>query len=307
MSVGWVAGSTRARLLLARRLGLGPAKALARSRSTGEALAGLAAGPYGRHGDVGADIATAQRAIAATTLLHLRLLAGWLPPGAVGVVRALAGWFEQANIEDRLAYLLGHEPVHPFELGSLTLAWPAVERAQTPGDLRTALAASAWGDPRSEEPDDVHASLRVAWARRVLAEVPEARTWVGGALAMLVTRLRLSDGAAVQASPALTSILGADWNRAVTVQALAQSLPADAAWALEGIEEPDELWRAEIGWWARVERDAEAMVSGHREGRHAVVGVVALLAADARRAAAALEAAARGSGDVFEEVVGATG
>ena len=49
------------------------------------------------------------------------------------------------------------------------------------------------------------------------------------------------------------------------------------------------------------------MVSGHREGRHAVVGVVALLAADARRAAAALEAAARGSGDVFEEVVGATG
>ena len=306
MSVGWVAGSTRARLLLGRRLGLEPALALARSHSTAEALAALAAGPYGRHGDVGADLAAAQRAIAATTLLHLRILAGWLPPGAVGLVRALAGWFELANIEDRLAYLLGHEPGHPFELGSLTLAWSAVERAQTPGDLRAALAASAWGDPGSEEPDDVHASLRVAWARRVLAEVPEAQAWVGGALAVLVARM-LSDGAAVRASTALTSILGADWSRAVTVRALAQSLPTDAAWALGGIAEPEDLWRAETAWWARVERDAEAMVSGHREGRAAVVGVIALLAADARRAAAALEAAARGSGDVFEEIVGAAG
>ena len=306
MSVGWVAGSTRARLLLGRRLGLEPALALARSHSTAEALATLAAGPYGRHGDVGADLAAAQRAIAATTLLHLRILAGWLPPGAVGLVRALAGWFELANIEDRLAYLLGHEPGHPFELGSLTLAWSAVERAQTPGDLRAALAASAWGDPGSEEPDDVHASLRVAWARRVLAEVPEAQAWVGGALAVLVARM-LSDGAAVRASTALTSILGAGWSRAVTVRALAQSLPTDAAWALGGIAEPEDLWRAETAWWARVERDGEAMVSGHREGRHAVIGVVALLAADARRAAAALEAAARGSGDVFEEIVGAAG
>jgi hypothetical protein len=307
MSVGWVAGSTRARLLLGRRLGHEPALALARSGTAAEALAALAAGPYGRHGDVGSDLATAQRAIAATTLLHLRLLAGWLPPGAVGLVRALAGWFELANIEDRLAFLLGHEPARPFELGSLTLAWSAVERAQTPGDLRAALAASAWGDPRSEEPDDVHASLRVAWARRVLAEVPEAQAWVGGALAVLVARMLDSGGTAVGSTTALTSILGAGWSRAITVGALAQSLPADAAWALEGVAEPEDLWRAETAWWARVERDAEAMVSGHREGRHAVIGVVALLAADARRAAAALEAAARGSGDVFEEIVGAAG
>jgi hypothetical protein len=307
MSVGWVAGSTRARLLLGRRLGAGPALALARSSSMAEALATLAAGPYGRHGDVGADLAAAQRAIAATTLLNLRLLAGWLPPSAVGLVRALAGWFELANIEDRLAYLLGHEPGHPFELGSLTLAWSTVGRAQTTGDLRAALAASAWGDPGGEEPDAVHASLRVAWARRVLAEVPEAQAWVGGALAVLVARMLSSRGAGVGSSTALTSILGTRFDRAVTVGALAQSLPAAAAWALEGIAEPEDLWRAETAWWTRVERDAEAMVSGHREGRHAVIGVVALLAADARRAAAALEAAARGSGDVFEEIVGAAG
>jgi hypothetical protein len=93
----------------------------------------------------------------------------------------------------------------------------------------------------------------------------------------------------------------------VTVGALAQSLPADAAWVLEGIAEPEDLWRAEVTWWARVERDAEAMVGRHREGRHAVVGVIALLAADARRAAAALEAAARGGAELYEEIAGAAG
>jgi hypothetical protein len=288
-------------------MGPAPALALARSSSAAEALALLTAGPYGRRGDVGADVATAQRSIAAMTLLHLRLLAGWLPPGAVGLVRSLAGWFELANIEDRLAYLLGHEPGHPFELGSLTLAWPAVARAQTPGDVREALARSAWGDPGSEEPADVHLSLRVAWARRVAAEVPEAAAWVGGALAVFVARLLLRDAGTARSATVLTSILDTGWSRAMTVEALARSLPADAAWALEGIDGPEDLWRAEVAWWARVERDAEAMVGRHREGRHAVVGVIALLAADARRAAAALEAAARGGGDLYEEIVGAAG
>jgi hypothetical protein len=307
MSVGWVAGSTRARLLLGRRLGREAAFDLARAGSTAAALAELAAGPYGRHGDVGSDLASAQRAIAATTLLNLRLLAGWLPPGAVGVVRALAGWYELVNIEDRLAYLLGHDAEHPFELGSLTLAWSTVQQAQTPSDLRAALAASAWGDPGSEEPADVHLSLRLAWARRVLAEAPEAQAWVGGALAVLVARELFLHGDDVRSSAALESILGAGWERAATIPALVRSLPGDAAWALAAIAEPDELWRAEMGWWARVERDAEAMVRGHREGREAVVGVVALMAADSRRASAALESAARGGGGVLEEVLGAAG
>ena len=307
MSVGWVAGSTRARLLLGRRLGREGALELARAGSTAAALAQLAAGPYGR-GEVGTDLAGAQRAIAATTLLNLRLLAGWLAPGAVGVVRSLAGWFELVNVEDRLAYLLGHEAEQPFELGSLTLAWSAVQRAQTPSDVRAALAATAWGDPGSEEPADVHLSLRLAWARRVLAEAPEARAWVGGALAVLGARELFLHGGDVRSSRILESMLGAGWERAATVPALAWSLPGEAAWALEGIAEPEELWRAEAGWWARVEHDAEAMVRGHREGREAVVGVVALLAADARRTAAALGSASRGVRDaVFEEVLGAVG
>jgi hypothetical protein len=307
MSLGWVAGTTRARLLLGGRLGAGRASELARAGSEAEAVAALAAGPYGRREDVGADLAGAQRAIAATLLLRLRLLAGWLPPGATGVVRGLAGWFELANIEDRLAYLLGHEPEPPFELGSLTLAWPTLQSAQTPAELRAALAASAWGDPGGEEPSAVHVSLRLAWARRVLTEAPEAGAWVGGALAILLARELLHGGDVLRSSPRLGAILGVGWEHATTVQVLARSLPREAAWALDGIDGPDELWRAEARWWDRVERDADRMARGHREGRRAVVGVVALLAADARRAAAALESAARDGTDAYEEILGAAG
>lgn len=306
MSAGWVAGSARGRLLLGRRLNRGPALDLARAGSADEALAALAASPYGREADLGSDVAAAQRAIAATTLLHLRILAGWLPPGAVGVVRALAGWFEAVNVEDRLAYLLGHEPQRPFALGSLSLAWPALSRAQTPADLRAALAGSSWGDPGSDEPVDVHVALGVAWARRVLAEAPEARAWVGGALALLLAR-GLVPGGGARVPAAVDSLLGSAWRQAQTIRSLATALPNHASWALEGVDDPQDLWRAEAAWWERVERDAEAMVRGHREGRRTVVGVVALLGADARRASMALAAAARGGPALLEEALDATG
>ena len=100
MSASWVAGSVRGRLLLVRRLGLGPALDRARAGTPGEALSLLAASPYGRGAELPEDVAAAQRAIAETFLLHLRLLAGWLPPAGMGAVRALAGWFELVNVED---------------------------------------------------------------------------------------------------------------------------------------------------------------------------------------------------------------
>ena len=292
MSAGWVAGSVRGRLLLGRRLGLGPALDLARAGTPGEALSLLAASPYGRGAEPPEGVAAAQRAIAETLLLHLRLLAGWLPPAGVGAVRALAGWFELVNVEDRLAYLLGHEPEPSFELGSLFVSWPSLSRAQTPGDLRAALAASSWGDPGSEEPEDVHVSLRAAWARRVLAEAPEARSWVEGALALLVAHA-LAARRALRPEK-LAPLLGNAWVDARTLPSLADCLPSSAAWALAGCAEPDDLWRAEAAWWERVERDAEELARGSREGRGAVVGVVALLAVDARRASLAVAAAARG-------------
>jgi hypothetical protein len=291
VSAGWIAGTVRGRLLLGRRVGRGEAVDLARAGSAAEAVALLAATPYGHGAGPAGDVAAAQRAVAETLLLHLRLLAGWLPPDGVAAVRALAGWFEVANVEGRLAYLLGREPEHPFQLGSLSVSWPALAQAQTPGDLRAALAASSWGDPGSEEPADVAVSLRAAWARRVVAEAPEAHAWAAGALALLAAR-GLASTATLRPA-ALRPLLGAAWESAQTMQALAAALPRAAGWALAGCEEPDDLWRAEAAWWDRVERDAEELARAQREGRGAVVGVVALLAVDARRTAMAVAAAAR--------------
>jgi hypothetical protein len=301
VSVGWVAGTARARLLLGHRVGREGARRLA-ALPPQEALAALAGTRYGGREDAG-DLRGAQRAVAEALLLELRILGGWLPPSAAGLVRALGAWFELVNVEDRLAYLLGGDPGRPFDLGSLATAWPSLADAQSPADLRAALASSMWGDPGSEEPHDVHLALRLSWSRRLLAEVPEARPWVAGALGILLARDRLLVEA--EPRPGMTAGLGlgSGWMRAVSVPALAAALPADAAWTLEGIGEPGDLWRAEACWWRRVEEDAETMVLARREGRRVVVGAVALLAADARLVIAALEAAGRGGGSL-EEVLG---
>ena len=110
LSPGWVAGSVRARHLLARRLGRSDAWALARVPSLDAALERLAGSPYGRRCRLGLSLADAQRAVAGTALWHVRVLAGWTPPRGLEPVRALAAWFEIANVDDRLAYLAGAEP-----------------------------------------------------------------------------------------------------------------------------------------------------------------------------------------------------
>jgi hypothetical protein len=305
VSLGWVAGSARARLLLGHRVGRDGARRLA-ALPPQEALAELAGTGYGRYEDLGADLRTAQRAVAATTLLHLRILAGWLPPGAVGLVRTLAAWFELANVEDRLAYLTGGAAPHPFPLGSLAVAWGRAAAAQTPEELRQALSASAWGDPGSVEPATVHRHLRLVWARRLLDEAPETVDWVAGALALLVAREVVLGGRPVGLPErARPHVLGSEWERARTLPQLAAALPDRAAWPLAGLEEGEELWRGEVRWWRRVERDAEAMIHAGRAGRIVVIGAAALLAADARRVLAALEAAARGAGAELEEALGA--
>ncbi len=306
MSAAWVGGSIRARLLAGRLLGREGALELAASGSLREAIAQLASSGYGPRERLGTSLGEAQRALAETVLLRLRILAAWLPPAATGMVRELAGWFELANVEDRLAYLLGDELRPPFDLGSLALAWSRLGRAQGIAELRAALAASPWGDPGSEEPGAIHRSLRRAWARRLLGELPEAEGWISGALALLLAREVLFDVTSSSVEPWRAGRLGAAWERAATVRELAATLPRSAARVLEGVERPEELWRAEARWWAEVERDARAMVRRPREGRPVVVGAVAVMAVDAWRASAALEAVARGAGRELEEVLAAS-
>ena len=99
----------------------------------------------GRYAQI--DLGSAQRAIAETALWHVRVLAGWMPPRGIELVRILAAWFELANAEDRLAYLAGGPLSTPFALGGLATAGASVHSALSVAELREALKESPWGDP----------------------------------------------------------------------------------------------------------------------------------------------------------------
>lgn len=303
MSGSWIAGSVRARLLVAeRRLGAEDVGRLAGCSSLHDALAALGGGPY-RHGmRLDLPLTDAQRAVASKTLLDLRLLAGWLPGDALELLRALAAWFELCNLEDRVAYLVGASLRPPFELGLLGVAWPRARESQTVGELRRAIAASQWRDPGGDTPARICLGLRFAWARRAAAAAGAARAWAAGAAALLLARELFVVGMPVEA-PGLPrlGLLGSGWRTAGTFERFLGSLPPEASWALTGIGEPRELWQAEARWWTRVEDDAERFIHEH-DARRVVVGATALLGADARRISAALAVAARRGLPGFEEV-----
>jgi hypothetical protein len=307
VSAGWVAASVRARLLLRRRIGPERAAQLARSRSLREALAGLAPTAYGRDLQPDADLEEAQRAVAARTLLHLRLLSGWLPPGGAEFLRSLAAWYELANVEDRLAYLLGAELRPPFDLGGLASAWPAASRAMDVEELRDALAGSAWGDPGGTRPDELHLALRTSWANRVTETIPELAHLVDGGLALLLARELFVTGRPVELLLRRhVPQLGTAWEEASTFAELAPALPPRASWVLEGIREPEQLWRAELAWWARAETDGQELVHGSLEGPGVVTGVVLQLAVDTWLTTSALAAASTGGAELEAVLHGAS-
>ncbi|MDF3149022.1 V-type ATPase subunit, partial [Streptomyces sp. T21Q-yed] len=160
MGAGWVAGVTRARALRTRCLGAEGIREAAASPTLEDALRYLAATPYRHDVTPGATPAEAQRAVAATLLWHLRVLAGWQPANGAEAVRALAAGFELSNAEHHLRALAadprqpGSERLHPqpYRLGTLATAWTRLARTRTPTELRTALAASVWGDPGGDSP-----------------------------------------------------------------------------------------------------------------------------------------------------------
>lgn len=304
MSAGWVAGSTRARLLLERRVGAGEARSVARARDLEDALARLAGTAYA---DAAAapTLEDAQRAVASVLLLELRLLLGWLPRGCSELVRSLGAWFELVNVEDRLAYLRGGPLLPAFELGALASAWPRAAGAASRAELREGLRTSAWADPGGDDEATILLGLRLAWARRIQAQVPEARAWVGGALALTAARALVTGSRALRAARAAAlRDLGDDWRDAETLGELRRSLPPRAGWVLAGAGDSLRPWELEAAWWRRVGGDAEVLARASREGRAVVVGAVALLALDATRVAAALAAAAAAS-EAAREVVDA--
>lgn len=302
MTAGWVAGVVRARDLARRCPGPGGAREIAAAVSLDDALGRLAATPYRRYTRSAVGLPEVQRAVMATLLWHLRVLAGWLPPGGAGLLRPLAAGFEIANVASRLAARDGPGADHevpalaPYRLGALETAWRALERTATPAQLRAALRASPWGDPGAETPWALVTGMRMAAARRTSAEVRPARRWAQGRAALLVARERFVH---VRRLPGpvrrdAAELLGPRAVDAASFRDFRERLPATARWVLADVEEPGELWRAEARWWRVLHQEGTALLRDGGYGPRAVVGAVAVLSADAWRVRAALESAVRG-------------
>jgi hypothetical protein len=296
VSAGWVAGSVRARAIARRRLGVDGARQMAACSSLEEALRGLAVTAYGGAARDRQGLAEVQHAVAATVLWDLRVLAGWLPPGGLRLMRPVAGWFEIANIDELLEQLAGRPAGDPFELGALATAWPRLRRSASPAELRAGLAASAWKDPGGDSGLEVRVGVRACWAERVAGLGGPAQTWGASGLALLVAAERFVAGRPL--NPAVRAVarglLGAAAAEAATFAGLRDRLPTPLTWVLEPAHSVADLWRAEAAWWARLERDGFRLLRSSSLDWHPVLGAAALLTADARRVSAALELAARG-------------
>ncbi|WP_432193147.1 hypothetical protein [Streptomyces sp. bgisy027] len=304
MSAGWVAGVTRARALRSRCLGAEGISEVAAATTLDDALRYLAATPYRHDVGPGVTVAGAQRAVSATLLWHLRVLAGWQPATGADAVRALAAGFELSNTEHHLSSLgadrrrPGSTPLHPppYRLGALATAWTRLARTRTPAELRTSLAASVWGDPGGDSPAAVATGMRVSAALRLATTVPDAARWAAARLALLFCRevfvvgRRMPDVSVRRAA----RLLGPGAIAAASYADFRQELPATARWLVDDIDEVADLWRAEARWWDAVERDGRELLRRSRFGPQPVVGTAALLSVDAWRTRGALELAARG-------------
>lgn len=298
MSAGWAAGSVRARAIARRQVGAGPARRIAASDSLDTALRLLAAAPATRGIEAGLSLAAAQHAVAGAVLWDLRVLAGWLPPHGGQLMRPLAGWFEIANIDELLQRLAGRPRGAFFELGALATAWPRLENCASPAELRRALAGSAWKDPAGASDRDLRVGIRARWAERVAVLGPPARDWAAAAVTLLLAGERFAgrDEPQPVLRAAAVKLIGERSADAASLDELRGTLPARLAWVLAAVACPAELWRGEVAWWTRVERDGTALVRTSAFDFRPVLGAAAVLAADARRVRAALELAARGGG-----------
>jgi hypothetical protein len=271
------------------------------------AAGALAGTLYERAVGESATLEQAQRAVAACVVMQVRVLGAWLPRTAVSGLRALAAWFELANLEDRLAYFAGADAPAPFDLGILSSAWEAASASRDATELRGVLASSSWGDPGSDDADAIHLALRFGWARRVAEQAPEAAAWAAGAIALLLAEELFIAHRPVAVGLVRRAGFQPAAAEAVSLAELRARLPRRAAWVLEEVETPEQLWRAELAWMRRVEAEAEAMTRSGLAGRQVAVGAVTLLGIDAMRITTALAAAAQDGARGAREVLDALG
>ncbi len=305
MKADWVAASVRARAMARRRVGAGACRRIAGRSSLGTALRDLEGTGYATPLEGISELEDAHRATADAVLWQLRVLAGWLPAGGTRLVRAAAAGFERENILDLARHLDGAPERPEHELGALATAWPRLSGSTTREELDTALRRSPWGDPGEGGPANLADVLRLGWLRELAAAAPQARPWAATAAALTVGRLVLVDGA--RPSPRLRRLarplIGEAWAGAGDLAELRTALPASLRGVLDGIDGPQELWRAEARALAALEDDAFGLLRTAMPGPSVVLGAIVVLAVDAWRLRAALAAAEAGGGSEVLDAV----
>jgi hypothetical protein len=342
MRSDWVAASVRARSMAQRRVGAGTCRTIAAAPGLPAATSQLADTVYGMELKSAQTLSQTHRATRRTVLWQLRVLAGWIPAGGTRLIRAAAAAFEADNILALDLHLRRQETgVSPaFDLGGLATAWPRLSTAATDEELRAALASSPWGDPGPETAlADI---LTLVWVRRLAAEAAAVRPWAAAAAALIAARLVLVEGTAP--APRLVTLLrpllGTGWTAATGTtelsspgfpsnpksnpglpsnpkstsglpsgpksnpESLRNALPPAAARALDGVDRPADLWRAEAALAVRIESDGFSLLRAGLPGPDVVLGAMAVLAADAWRVRAALASAAlhAGTSEVLDAV-----
>ncbi len=299
-----MSGALRGRMLASRRLDAGSRHVLDNARGLEEALSVLARTTYAHRLQPGVSLDEAQHQVGETTLWHLRVLAGWLPPGGGEDVRVVAGWFEMHDMIDYFAALSLSAPIPtPYRLAGLATVWRKVAGTTTLEEARAILAVSEWGNPGDGDFLHMVRGVRVGWGHRLTEAFQDQPHWGAGYMAIelakdLFLQPRISgrrlrwpmDKPSEMAVSDMSDLIGA--------------LPRRASWVLKGSEDPDELWRAEDRWWARVSDDTETMVWDSDLGRNTVIGAAMALLADCRSTQGLLAAAWR-RGSEREEVANA--
>jgi hypothetical protein len=192
-------------------------------------------------------------------------------------------------VEERDRELRGRAARPAYRLGALSVAWRRLAGASSPAELRARLATSPWGDPGGDSHEAIAVGLRVGWATRVAAQVPEAAGWAVAAVALLVARERFLVGRTLTepVRVRVATLLGPGVTETATLSEFVARVPGPARPILSDVDGVDDLWRAENRWWSRVERDASALLREPGFGSAAVVGAIALLAVDTWRVRAA--------------------
>jgi len=278
-----------------RTAGRAGAASIAACSDLATALTQLQSSPYARDLQPSHDLADAQRAIASTLLWNVRVLAGWVPANGVGMLRIAMAWFEILNLETRLRGTDRRPASPPFEMGSLA-STPGGAETVTKDNVLERLRTTWWGQPSDDSLWAIGLTMRSRLVDRASSAVPGASAWAAGAAALIVAREQVVAGNQLPPDVRhnLARTLGEPALEAQSVDELRERLPNRASWVLDDVASPQDMWRAESGWWARVEADGRELLRRSSVGPEPVVGAVAVMAADAWRVRAALHAAALG-------------